>query len=297
MPHKFQGTGVAVVTPFHQNDAIDKASIHNLVNYLIAGRIEYMVVLGSTGEAATLSDSEKEEVIETFLEANNGRLPIVLGAGGNDTKAVINTIKSYEKFPVQGILSASPHYNKPSQEGIYRHFKSICESTDRDIILYNVPGRTASNMTAETTLRIAHTCRNAVAMKEASGNLEQIAQIIAGKPAHFAVVSGDDPLTLPIISLGGDGVISVLGQAQPLLLSTMVREALEIDFAAARPKHYQLLELTKLAFAEGNPVGIKAILEALDLAKRWVRLPLVEASEHLREQIKTCIERCDFGIR
>ncbi|MFN0204622.1 MAG: 4-hydroxy-tetrahydrodipicolinate synthase [Bacteroidia bacterium] len=286
MKHIFQGTGVAVVTPFQQNGAIDKPAISRLVEHLVVGKIDYMVVLGSTGEAATLSDAEKEEVIACFLEANQGRLPIVLGAGGNDTRAVAETVATYQKYPVQGILSASPHYNKPSQEGIYRHYKAISEVSEKPIILYNVPGRTASNMLADTTLRIAHDCKNVVAMKEASANLEQMAQIMAGRPEGFALLSGDDPLVLPVISLGGEGIISVLAQAKPLLFSTMVREALAGDFAAARPKHYELIKLTQFAFAEGNPAGIKLILNELGICAPWVRLPLVEGSEKLRAEIR-----------
>jgi len=284
---KFTGTGVAVVTPFDANRKIDTVAIHNIVNHLVAGKIDFLVVLGSTGEAATISKSEKDFVIETFLQANNGRLPVVLGVGGNDTREVAESCAYYsQKFDIQGILSASPHYNKPSQEGIYRHYKALSESTEKPFIVYNVPGRTASNISAETTLRIAADLKNMIAIKESSGNLEQMAEIIASKPADFTLLSGDDPLAVPVLSIGGEGLVSVIGQAEPLRTSDMVRAGMRGDFAEAKKLHYELLHLTKLAFAEGNPAGIKMILEVMGLCESWVRLPLVEGSDSLRQKIR-----------
>ncbi len=285
---KFSGTGVAVITPFTQTGEIDFQGIKNLVHHLTEGGVEYLVVLGSTGEAATLNTKEKQAVLEAYLQANNGKLPIVVGAGGNDTRAVCQQVDFFtQNYPgLSGILSVSPYYNKPSQEGIYQHYKAVSESTSLPVILYNVPGRTGSNITAQTTIRLAENCRNVVAMKEASGNLEQMMEIIRFAPSEFQLISGDDALTLPIIACGGKGVISVVAHAAPHTFSEMVRLALNGRIEEAKKLHYNLWDWYSIAFAEGNPVSIKTILEYTGICNRQVRLPLVQGSESLMEKIR-----------
>lgn len=284
---KFVGTGVAVVTPFTKEGAIDFQGIRNVVRHLTDGGVEYLVVLGSTGEAATLNQEEKQKVLEAYLEANNGRLPVVVGAGGNDTREVCHQINFFtQNYPgLSGILSVSPYYNRPSQEGVYYHYKAVSEATSLPIILYNVPGRTSSNMTAATTLRIAGDFKNITAIKEASGNLEQMMEIIRYAPADFQVISGDDAITLPLIATGGKGVISVVAHAAPYTFSEMVRLALNGNFRDARKLHYELWKWYGLAFAEGNPVSIKAILSHLKVCDEEVRLPLMRASKDLLRNI------------
>lgn len=285
----FQGTGVAVITPFHADKSIDIPAIQRVAKHLMDGKVEYLVVLGSTGEAATLNMSEKQTVIEAYIAATNGEIPIVLGCGGNDTREVCENIAFYtEKYGKQiaGFLSVSPFYNKPSQEGIFRHFKAVAAYTDKPIIIYNVPGRTGSNILPQTTVRIATEIENVVAIKESSGNLEQMMEIIRYRPKDFLVISGDDAITLPLIAAGGNGLISVVAHAAPDKVSNMVRAALSNDFDTARTLHYDLWELMGLAFAEGNPMSIKTILEHKGLCSRTVRLPLVEGTENLVEKVK-----------
>lgn len=284
------GTGVALVTPFHKNGSVDEKGLENLIEHLIAGGVDYLVALGTTAETATLSDSEKEVIVSLVLTINNGRLPVVLGLGGNNTAEIIKKAEEYDFDEIAALLSVSPYYNKPTQEGIYQHYKAIAKAMPRPVILYNVPGRTSSNLTAETTLRLAHDVENIIGTKEASGDLEQIMRIIAHKPADFEVISGDDALTLPILSAGGSGVISVIANAFPGKFSDMVRLALKENFTEARLLHYKLLELIRLIFAEGNPAGIKALLSERGICEDVVRLPLVGASASLKEQLRVAIK-------
>ncbi|MEL7534137.1 MAG: 4-hydroxy-tetrahydrodipicolinate synthase [Bacteroidota bacterium] len=284
--NNFRGTGVAVVTPFQPDLSVDTTGLRKIIRHQIAGQVDYLVVLGTTGETATLNANEKRKVIETIIDENAGQLPIVLGVGGNNTHAIGEQLKQYcKEYKLDGILSVSPYYNKPSQEGIYQHYRYLSELTDLPIILYNVPPRTASNLLAETTLRLAE-LPNIVAMKEASGKLDQCMEIIRNKPSDFALLSGDDPLALPLISLGADGIISVTANSLPGAFSQMVRAALAGDFALARKLHYDLLPLIGLNFAEGNPVGVKYLLALQGLCEPIVRLPLVSATEDLQSQMK-----------
>lgn len=287
---KFSGTGVAIVTPFRSDDSIDFTALRNLVDFQIKNKIDYLVVLGTTGESVTLSADEKRAVVDTVLEAANGRVPIVVGIGGNNTQDIINKIKHFDFTGIDAILSVSPYYNKPTQNGLYEHYKAIASTSPVPIILYNIPGRTGSNMCAETTLRLANDFKNIVAIKEASGMLNQIMEIIKGKPSHFEVISGDDLLALPIIALGGKGVISVVANAYPLQMSELIRLALAGKIEEARKIHYSLLTIINLLFAEGNPAGIKATLEIKKLTTAHVRLPLVKVSQatyaKIEEQVK-----------
>ncbi|MGC8804031.1 MAG: 4-hydroxy-tetrahydrodipicolinate synthase [Bacteroidales bacterium] len=287
---KFSGTGVAIVTPFRYDDSIDFTALHNLVEFQVENKIDYIVVLGTTGESVTLSADEKRAVVDSVLEAVNGRVPVVVGIGGNNTQDIINKIKQFDFTGIDGILSVSPYYNKPTQGGLYEHFKAIASVSPVPIILYNIPGRTGSNMCAETTLRLASDFRNIVAIKEASGNLNQIMEIIKGKPSHFEVISGDDLLALPIVMLGGKGVISVVANAYPFQMSELIRLALAGKIDEAKKIHYSLLTLINLLFVEGNPAGIKATLEIKKLTSAHVRLPLVKVSQttyaKIEEQVK-----------
>lgn len=283
--NELKGTGVALITPFDENGRIDEAAFRNLINYVINGGVEYLVVNGTTGESPTTTDEEKLRLLHVALEESNHRVPVVFGIGGNDTSKVVKQLKTFESSGVTAILSVSPYYNKPTQEGIYHHYKALSEASPLPIIVYNVPGRTSSNIAAETTLRLQSDCSNIVAVKEASGNLEQIMAIIQGRNKGFLVLSGDDNLTLPIIALGGDGVISVSGQGFPKLFSQMVRDALNGDLAQAREKHYQLFEITRLLFAEGNPGGIKALLAHLGIIREHLRMPLWPVSDATRQKI------------
>lgn len=285
MMNKFRGTGVALITPFDSDHNIDFNGLEKLVNHCIDGGVDYLVVMGTTGENAVLSNAEKQEVLKFVQKVNAGRKPIVYGIGGNNTAALVETIKSTDFSEIDAILSVSPYYNKPTQEGIYQHFKTISEASPVDIIVYNVPGRTSSNMTAQTTVRLAKDFDNIIAIKEASGDMEQVMTIINNRPEGFLVISGDDNLTLPIIACGGDGVISVSGEGFPKVFSTMVKDALNGDMAAARKGHYRLLEVTKMLFAEGNPGGIKAALKHQDICEEYMRQPLWMISDELRTKI------------
>ena len=282
MLRKISGTGVALVTPFKSDLSIDFEALTSLVNHCVDGKIDFLVVMGTTGESVTLSLDEKNAVLDCIKMANNNRLPIVLGIGGNNTDYITQSFSSYNIDGVDAILSVSPAYNKPTQEGIYQHFKAISKSSPLPIILYNVPGRTSSNITAETTLRLAYDFDNIIAVKEASGDMEQIMEIIAKKPIDFNVLSGDDAITLPIILMGGDGVISVLGQALPKDFSSMVKYGLEGDLKASKELHYKILSFVEPLFIEGNPVGVKTLLNLLGICKEEVRLPLVKSSSKLK---------------
>jgi 4-hydroxy-tetrahydrodipicolinate synthase len=280
------GTGVALVTPYTQNGSLDLSGLEKLVNHVIAGGVEYLVILGTTGETATLSATEKEEVLHKIIEINQSRVPLVLGIGGNNTAEICHQLKKNNRKEIAAVLSVSPYYNKPSQEGIYQHYKALAQETSKPILLYNVPGRTGSNISAETSLRIAHTLPQVIGIKEASGNMEQIMYILNHKPKDFKVISGDDTITLPIIAAGGTGVISVVANGIPGKFSEMVRLCLNNNFPEARNLHYQLLDLVNLLFAEGNPAGVKAVLNQLNICEPWVRLPLVSASENLVFKIR-----------
>jgi 4-hydroxy-tetrahydrodipicolinate synthase len=280
----FKGAGVALVTPFSADMSIDFPALRQLVREQIAGGTNFLVVQGTTGESPTLTSDEKLKVLETVQEENNGQLPIVYGVGGNNTMAVA---EAFSKIPagVDGILSVAPYYNKPIQRGFVAHYKAIAQATDLPIIMYNVPGRTGSNMLAETTLELAEV-KNIVAMKEASGNMEQIMEIIRCRPADFLVLSGDDALTMPLIAAGADGVISVVANSFPKQFSQMVAASLNGDLATARKLHYDLLPITKLFFTEGNPGGVKIALEELGWMAPHMRLPLVQVSDNLRTAIQ-----------
>lgn len=289
--NKFQGTGVALVTPFNTDGSVDYNGLKNLINHLVEGGIDYLVSLGTTGETATMTKDEKKKVWAYTAEINNNRLPLVAGIGGNNTLAVAEDIKSFDSSGYSAILSVSPYYNKPTQEGIYQHYKYLAEISPLDLILYNVPGRTGSNMSPETTCRLAHDFKNIIATKEASGSFDQFNQIMRDKPADFLLISGDDPVTLPMIALGAAGIISVIGNALPKQFSDMVKLCLAGDYKAALPAHLGLIEFTRLAFAEGNPAGIKAALKHLGVCGDTVRLPLVKASTSLEKSIITEIEK------
>lgn len=280
----FKGTGTALVTPFQSDYSIDFAGLKKLVELQISGGTNFLVVQGTTGESPTLSSDEKKQILETVQEVNQGRLPIVFGVGGNDTVKVADAIKQIPAG-VDGILSVSPYYNKPTQEGIYQHYAYLAENTDLPIILYNVPGRTGSNVLAETTLRLAE-IPNIVAMKEASGNFDQIMEIIRCRPAGFGVLSGDDPITMPLIAAGADGVISVVSNAFPEKFCAMVQASLDGNFELARTLHYALLPVTRMMFEQGNPGGVKVNLEARGICSQTMRRPLAPVSADLQERLR-----------
>ena len=280
MSHQFTGTGVAIITPFSTNGNIDFNSLTNLVDFQIDNGINYLVVMGTTGEAATLNKDEKKAVIDHIIKINNKRVPLVIGIGGNNTLEVVENIKNFHTYKeIAGILSVAPYYNKPSQEGLYQHYKMIAEASPVPVILYNVPGRTSINISAETTLRLANDFKNIVAIKEASGNMEQIMAIINNKPSDFAVISGDDALTFPMICLGAEGVISVVANAFPKEFSDMVNAALDCEIENAKTLHFKLFEIIQNLFAEGNPAGIKAILNINKLIENNFRLPMTAVSD------------------
>lgn len=287
----FKGTGVAIVTPFKTDKSVDYAALEKLVEHLIQNGIDYLVVQGTTGESVTLSQKEKIEILAFVIKINNKRLPIVLGLGGNCTQTIVDTLKTTSLEGVDAILSVSPYYNKPTQEGIYQHYKAIAEVSPTPIILYNVPGRTSSNILPSTTLRLANDFKNIIAIKEASGNIEQAMEIINNKPKDFLIISGDDALTLPIIASGGDGVISVLANAFPKGFSGMVNAALKGDFETAKKLHYTYFELIHYLFCDGNPAGIKATLKLLGIIDDAVRLPLVNVTEKTYDKIKTIVAK------
>ncbi len=294
--NKFQGTGVALVTPFNTDGSVDYNGLKNLINHLTEGGIDYLVSLGTTGETATMTKDEKKKVWAYTAEINNNRLPLVAGIGGNDTLAVAEDIKSFDNAGYSAILSVSPYYNKPTQEGIYQHYKHLAEISPLDLILYNVPGRTGSNMSPETTCRLAHDFKNIIATKEASGSFDQFNQIMRDKPADFLLISGDDPVTLPMIALGAAGIISVIGNALPKQFSDMVNLCLAGDYGTALPAHLSLIEFTRLAFAEGNPAGIKAALKHLGVCGDTVRLPLVKASSMLEKAINAELDKINQTV-
>ena len=286
----FSGLGVAMVTPFDRDGAVDLPALKRLTRHRIDGGVDFLVVHGTTGETPVLSADEKRATLDAVLEENAGQLPVVVGAGGNNTSALCAQLESANTNGISGWLSASPSYNKPSQVGIVAHYRAVAESTDLPIILYNVPGRTASNVRAETTLAIVDACENVVAVKEASGDLEQMQDILAHAPKGFSLLSGDDALTVPILSLGGHGIISVIGNAYPEQFSELVRAGMEGDFVTARLAHYRLRALMQAVFAEGNPAGVKQVLGFLGICTSQVRLPLVPASAGLQKRLRTLVD-------
>ncbi len=290
---KFIGTGVALITPFHEDLSIDFDALERLVEYNINNSTEYLVISGTTGESVTVTAEEKKELIAFITKVNKGRLPLVLGIGGNNTASIINEIKTTDLSNIDAILSVSPYYSKPTQEGIYQHFKAIAEVSPKPIILYNVPGRTSSNMLPETTIRLAKDFENIIAVKEAGNNVHQYLELLRTKPEDFLVLSGDDDLALGVALAGGSGVISVIGQALPKEFSEMIRLGIAGKAKEAYKTHFDLMPITRLIFSENNPAGIKAVLEALNISKSHVRLPLVEATDQLKNDIKIALK--DLG--
>ena len=291
MNSKFVGTGVALVTPFENDLSVDVASLKDLVRFQIKNGVDYLVVLGTTAESATLTKEEKQLIIQNVVAENDGKLPLVLGIGGNSTADVVEEIKSTDLSSFDAVLSVSPYYNKPTQEGIYRHFKAISEASPVPVILYNVPGRTASNVLPATVKRLAEDCDNIIGIKEAAGDIVQAMRMIDTVPEGFLIISGDDMITLPIILAGGHGVISVIAQGFPTEFSNMVKAGLEGKAKEAYKLHYKVAPSIDLIFAEGNPVGIKALLKKRGFGKNVLRLPLVEATEKLSGEINSFVDR------
>ncbi|MBR9757098.1 MAG: 4-hydroxy-tetrahydrodipicolinate synthase [Algicola sp.] len=290
MNNKFQGTGVALVTPFKEDLSVDFEALSKLVEYNIENGTNYLVVSGTTGESATITKAEKKAILETVVKTNNKRLPVVLGIGGNNTAAVIEEINNTNLNEVDALLSVSPYYSKPTQEGIYQHFKAIALASPKPIILYNVPGRTASNMLPETTLRLARDFENIIAVKEAGNNISQYLELIKNKPEDFAIISGDDDLALGVALAGGAGVISVIGQAFPKEFSKMIQLGLQDNAQEAYKIHFKLMDVIGYIFSENNPAGIKAVLAEKGLCQPEVRLPLVQATNALKKQIASYIK-------
>ena len=278
--------GVALITPFKEDESVDYDALGRLVDYLLQNGADYLVVLGTTAETPTLTEEEKKKIIELVVTKVRHRIPIVLGVGGNCTKSVVDKLKNDNFEGIDAVLSVVPYYNKPSQEGIYQHYKAIAQATDLPVILYNVPGRTGVNMTAETTLRLAREFKNIIAVKEASGNITQMDDIIKNKPKDFNVISGDDGITFPLITLGAIGVISVIGNAFPREFSRMVRLALAGDYESARTIHHRFTELFSLLFIDGNPAGVKSMLSMMGFVENRLRLPLVPTRIVTYEKIR-----------
>ena len=290
MNNKFLGTGVALVTPFKADLSIDHEALAHIVDFNIDGGIEYLVICGTTGESVTLTKQEKKDVVATIYKANNGRVPMVLGIGGNNTIQVVEEIKATDLSEIDAILSVAPYYSKPTQEGIYQHFKAISEASPIDVILYNVPGRTSKNIEVETTLRLANDFKNVIGVKEAGNNMSQYLELIKNKPEDFLIISGDDDLALGVTLAGGSGVISVIGQAFPKEFSNMIRLGLKGDAKESYKLHFKLMDIISFIFEENNPAGIKAVFEALNLCQDTVRLPLVPASNILKEKIANFVK-------
>lgn len=279
----FEGTGVALVTPFTNDNNVDYTALGKIIDNVIDGGVDFLVALGTTAETPTLSKAEKKAILNFVIEHNNGRVPVVVGVGENSTQALLDTMAEYPMDKVQGILSVVPYYNKPSQEGIYQHFKTIAEATELPVILYNVPGRTVANMLPDTVIRLANEFKNIVAIKEASGNIPQCMELVAKAPAHFAVLSGDDNLILPQAAVGMKGVISVAANCYAKDFCAMVQHALKNEMDEARKLHYSLLRRIDLLFTEGNPTGVKYVLHTQGICENNLRLPLVPASENLQK--------------
>jgi len=286
---------VAIVTPFKNDSSIDFAALGRVVNHVIKGGVNYIIAMGTTGEASTLTMDEKQAVISFVTETIDGRVPLVIGIGGNNTQEIINFIKEVDLGGAEGILSVAPYYNKPSQRGLIQHFKAIATCSPLPVIIYNVPGRTSCNITSDTCLELAHECDNIVGVKEASGDLAQIMRIIKGKPENFLVISGDDMMTIPIIAAGGVGVISVLANAFPAECSELVSHAVKNNFKAARDIQFRFLETIDLLFADGNPAGVKAFMSVMNLCQNNLRLPLVPVNRTIYFKIQKAIEELKQG--
>ena len=290
-----KGMGVALITPFKEDESVDYEALGRLVDYLLQNGADYLVVLGTTAETPTLTEEEKKKIIELVVTKVRHRIPIVLGVGGNCTKSVVDKLKNDNFEGIDAILSVVPYYNKPSQEGIYQHYKAIAQATELPVILYNVPGRTGVNMTAETTLRLAREFKNIIAVKEASGNITQMDDIIKNKPKDFNVISGDDGITFPLITLGAIGVISVIGNAFPREFSRMVRLALAGDYDSARTIHHRFTELFSLLFVDGNPAGVKSMLSMMGFVENRLRLPLVPTRIVTYEKIRNVLHELSIN--
>jgi 4-hydroxy-tetrahydrodipicolinate synthase len=287
---KFKGTGVAIVTPFKNDSSIDFSALGRVINHVIKGGINYIVALGTTGESVTLTKDEKQAIISYVLEAVDSRVPLIVGVGGNNTQEIINTIRHIDLTGIDGLLSVVPYYNKPTQRGLFQHFKAIATWSPVPVIVYNVPGRTGCNMSADTCLELAHNCENITGIKEASGDLSQMMKIIKGKPENFGLISGDDMLTIPVIAAGGIGVISVLANAFPAACAELVNNALKSNFKSAREIQFRYHEMIELLFIEGNPAGIKAMLSVMNICQNNLRLPLVPVSRPAMTRIQKAIE-------
>ena len=285
----FKGTGAAIVTPFCHEGTIDFDALRRIVNHCIVGQVDYIVVLGTTGEAVTLNANEKKDVVRCVVEEVAGRIQVVMGIGGNDTAETVENVKRADFTGISGLLSVTPYYNRPSQVGLITHFKAIAAASPAPVILYNVPPRTGVNMTAETTLALAREVDNIVAIKEASGMLAQMMQIIKNRPENFSVISGDDAISLPLIAVGGHGVISVAANAFPREVTTIIRNSLSNNFAAAQTAQYEMLDIFDTLFVEGNPSGIKAALNILGLAQNALRLPLTPVSQKTYDKLESLI--------
>lgn len=275
MDNIFKGLGIALVTPFTQSGAVDYDALRGLLRYQLDNGADFLCILATTGETPTLTKEEKSKIKKIAIDMAGGSIPILMGCGGNNTAAIIEELQTEDFYGIDGILSVCPYYNKPSQEGLYQHFKAIANATNMPVVLYNVPGRTGVNMKAETTVRLAEDCPNIVAIKEASGSLEQVDEIIKNKPAHFDVISGDDALTYPMVACGAVGVISVIGNALPKEFSKMLRLEMKGEFEAARKIHHKFTDLFSLLFVDGNPAGVKAVLHEMGFIENVLRLPLV----------------------
>ncbi|MGJ8593693.1 MAG: 4-hydroxy-tetrahydrodipicolinate synthase [Aquaticitalea sp.] len=287
----FFGTGVALITPFKSDTSVDHKALAKIVDFNIKNGIDYLVISGTTGESVTITSKEKQEIMDTVHKANKSRVPMVLGVGGNNTAEVIEEIQTTDLSYIDAILSVSPYYSKPTQEGIYQHFKAIAEICPIPIILYNVPGRTSSNVLPATTLRLANDFENIIAVKEAGNNVSQYLQLLKNKPKDFLIISGDDDLALGVVLAGGAGVISVIGQAFPKQFSKMIKLGLDGNAKEAYPIHFDLMDATSAIFEENNPAGIKGVLQALKLCEDTVRLPLVPASDELKAKIMTIVKK------
>ena len=291
--NRFKGLGVALITPFRSDNSIDIEALDRLVEYQIKGGVDFLCIMGTTAETPTLTTEEKQMLKNHLVERVAGRVPLLMGCGGNSTAAVVNELQNFDWKGIDGILSVCPYYNKPSQEGLYQHYRALALASPLPIVLYNVPGRTGVNMTAETTLRLARDFENIVAIKEASGNITQMDDIIKNKPENFDVISGDDGITFPLITLGAVGVISVIGNALPYEFSRMVRLALRGEYESARTIHHKFTELFKLLFVDGNPAGVKAMLSEMGMIQNQLRLPLIPTRLTTMKQISDIVR--DLG--
>ena len=286
----FKGLGIALVTPFTSDGSVDYPSLRRLLDYQLASGIDFYCILATTGETPTLTLEERQKIKNLVVETVNGRVPILMGCGGNNTADVVSELHNGDFSGIDGILSVCPYYNKPSQEGLYQHFKAIASATDKPVVLYNVPGRTGVNMCAETTVRLARDCKNIVAVKEASGSLEQVDEIIKNKPEGFDVISGDDALTFPMIACGAAGVISVIGNALPKEFSRMIRLEMNGEIESARKIHHKFTDMFSLLFVDGNPAGVKAMLHEMGMIENVLRLPLVPTRLTTMQKISDCLK-------